>query len=68
MDRCVSDRLRARSSATLLYTRRGKQKAYVVSDDDQKRKGSVVNPSLAPFLPRNSSDVHPPALAQTCST
>ncbi|MPC64140.1 hypothetical protein E2C01_058252 [Portunus trituberculatus] len=60
VDRCVSDRLHAGSSATLPHTRRGKRKAYVVSDDDQKRKGSVVNPSLAPFLPQNFSDIRPP--------
>ncbi|MPC79604.1 hypothetical protein E2C01_074140 [Portunus trituberculatus] len=59
VDQWVADCLRHGNTAALPYTRRPKRKWYVVSDDNSKGKGAVVNPSLAHFLPRNASDICP---------
>ncbi|MPC77054.1 hypothetical protein E2C01_071496 [Portunus trituberculatus] len=59
VDQWVADRLCDGNTAALPYTRRPKKKWYVVSDDDSKGKGAVVNPSLAHFLPRNASNIRP---------
>ena len=59
VDRWVYDHLRSGNSATLPYARRTKRKWYEVSDSVIRGKGSMVNPSLAHFLPRNTSDPRP---------
>ena len=56
-DRLVSDRVHAGLSAVLPYTRRQMRRCYEVSDDAQKGKGSILNPSMARSLRRNASDL-----------
>ena len=57
VDKLVSDRVRAGRSAVLPYTRRQRRRCYDVSDDAQKGKGSLLNPSMASSLPRNTTDL-----------
>ena len=51
--------LAASVDTALPYTHRPRRKWYLVSGDDSKGKGAVVNPSLAHFLPRKASDIRP---------